>query len=230
MVETFLDNQVRVNLEEYKALKSEIDSNVAHQNSLFNWTLVFFVGVSSLMFGYPTALKTLVDMGIQWILLLIPFIFIAIAFDYQLQYFNITNVARYLNLNLRPRLCSLLRVSEEQLLAWEDYLDEARRRSGIIERISMNARYVLILVMALLWVLFFILITRVHFKICWGTPDLILLTIEALAMAVILYSNVLVVKRFRQIARRVPSEGESSLKTSLLTLKEALRQSNGGEH
>lgn len=207
-MDAFLDNQIRVNLEEYKALKSEIDSSVAHQNSLFNWTLVFFVGVSSLMFGYPTALKTLVDMGIQWILLLIPFIFIAIAFDYQLQYFNITNVARYLNLNLRPRLCSLLRVSEEQLLTWEDYLDEARRRSGIIERISMNARYVLILAMALLWLLFFILVTRVHFKICWGTPDLILLGVEALAMVVILYSNVLIVKRFRQIAPRVPDKGE----------------------
>ena len=62
--------------------------------------------------------------------------------------------------------------------------------------------------MPLLWWLFFIVITRVYFKICWEVADYILLVIGVLGMAALIYSNVPIIARFRQITQKNSSQGQ----------------------
>lgn len=203
------NNQIQVHLEEYKALRSEINSRLAHQDHLLNWSLIFFTGISGLMFSYPASLNTLVQMRLQWILLFVPLIFISVGFDYQSQYFMMANLARYLNLNLRPRICSLLALPAEAALMWEDYLSESRSKSGLIEKIAWNARYILIVAMALIWWLFFIFITLIYFKTCWTIVEWTLVIIDAIGIGALIWSSFPIIAKFRQVTR-LSTQGQES--------------------
>lgn len=180
-----------------------------HQERLLNWSLIFFTGVSGIMVGYPATLVTLVEMRLQWVLLFIPLIFIFVGFDYQSQYFMIANLGQYLNLNLRPKLCSLLGVPVEVVLMWEDYLSESRSKSRLIEKVAWNARYILIVAMALVWWLFFIFITLRYFKTHWAIIDWTLVVINALSIGALIWSNFPIIGKFSQITGLSSQEQES---------------------
>jgi len=192
-------NQIQVHLEEYKVLKAEINSRLAHQDRLLHWSLIFFAGMSGLLFGFTSTLNALIITDLRWILLLVPLVFIAINFDYQSQYFMMAHLARYLNLVIRPRICFLLNLPETEAMAWEDYLHESREQSGTLERLAWNARYIIIFTMALLWWLFFILVTLVYYKIPWNVADWTLVLIAGLTMIVLLCSNIPIIRLFRQV-------------------------------
>ncbi|MFC1989776.1 hypothetical protein ACFLVW_04375 [Chloroflexota bacterium] len=195
------NGQLQSHLEEYKALRSEIKTRLTYQHNLLNWALVFFAAMSGIGFGYPAALSTLTQMRLQWILLFIPLIFLFIAFAYQEQYRMIADLGRYLNLNLRPKICSLLGITVEAAFAWEDHLSESRSKMSLLDGIACNARYILLIVMAIIWWVVFILITRVFLKVSWGGVDWTLVAINALLIGVVIYLCFPISARFRQITR-----------------------------
>lgn len=201
-------NRMQVHLEEYKSLRSETNARLAHQDRLLHWSLIFFAALSGLLFGFTGRLSTLMDSGLQWVLLFIPMAYIAICFDYQSQYFMMAHLGRYINSSIRPKLGSLLGLPKKEIIAWEDYLDEAREQSGLVEKIAWNARYIIIFAMALIWWLFFILITLAYFKVTWGLADWVLVIVEGLALISLLYSNVPIVSKFRQITASSPKSGK----------------------
>jgi len=190
---------MQVHLEEYKALKSEISSRLAHQDRLLNWSVAFFIGLSVLIVGFPDGIDALVKIRLQWVLLFIPLIFISVGFDYQSQYFMMANLAQYLNLNLRPKICSVLKIPVESILMWEDCLIELRNKSGLVEKITWNVRYILIITMALIWWFFFIFITLVYFKVCWTIVEWTLVIIDALSIIALIWSNFPIIAKFRKI-------------------------------
>lgn len=206
---SFKKQIMQVHLEEYKALKSEISSRLVHQDRLLNWSVTFFIGLCVLIVGFPDGIDTLVKIRLQWVLLFIPLIFISVGFDYQSQYFMMANLAQYLNLNLRPKISSVLKIPVESILMWEDYLIELRNESGLVEKITWNVRYILIIAMALIWWLFFIFITLVQFKVCWTIVEWTLVIFNALSIIALIWSNFPIIAKFRKI-KGISSHGQKS--------------------
>ncbi len=200
--------QLQIHLEEYKALRSEIETRLSFQYNLLNWALVFFAAMTGIALGYPDALNSLTQMRLQWILLFIPLVFLFIAFAYQEQYRMIAILGRYLNLNLRLKACSLLGITAEAAFAWEDYISEARRKTSWLEGITGKARYILLIAMAVIWWGAFILITRVYLKVDWESADWTLLIIDALLIGVAIYLHVPTSAKFKQIIRPFPTQEE----------------------
>ena len=204
--------QLQIHLEEYKALRSEIETRLSYQHNLLNWALVFFAAMSGIALGYPAGLNILTQMRLQWILLFIPLIFLFIAFAYQEQYRMIADLGRYLNLNLRTKVCSLLSIKAEVAFAWEDYLSESRNERSLLAVLACNARYILLIVMAIIWWVIFILVTRVYLKVSWGNADWTLVVIDALLIGVVIYLYFPISARFRQITSLFPTSKDKVTK------------------
>ena len=194
-------SQLQIHLEEYKSLRSEIEARLGYQHSLLNWALVFLVAIIGIIFSYPTILNTLAGMNLQWVFLFIPLIFLFIAFAYQEQYYMIADLGRYLNVKLRPKVCLLLGITEEEVFAWEDYLGELRQNTSLLEGIACNARYILLIVISTIWWLFYILATLIYLKISWGVADWILLVVDVLLIGVTIYLYFPITVRFRKIIK-----------------------------
>lgn len=190
------DQQLLVHLEEYKSLTQEIDTRLKHQDSLFNWALVLLAALSGTMAGYPETLGKLLAMNMQWVFLLVPLVFMAISFDYQAQYFMMANLASYLNLDLRPRICRLIGVRRTQLLGWQDYLMERRMGTGLIEALSWNARYIILVVLPLLWVIVYISIVSSRSSGAFTTAEIALLSVNTLGIVFLIYSNIVIARGF----------------------------------
>ena len=194
-----LEKEIDVHLEEYKDLRSQIESRVSHQNNLFNWAIGIFAGLNGIIFGFPSGISELAHLGMQWLVLLVPLIFLTIAFDYQSQYFMMANLAAYINNKLRPKIALLLSTECNEIFEWEDYLGCSRMKSGLIENLSWNSRYFLIISMAIAWWLFYFLAIFVHLKILWGIGDTIFSIVNVIIFLLIIYSNVHIYRKFRRV-------------------------------
>lgn len=194
-----IDQRLLVHLEEYKAITEEINVRLKHQNSLFNWSLVFLAAISGTLLGYPQGLVILVNMRLQWVFLLVPLVFIAISFDYQAQYFMMANLASYLNTDLRRRISRLLGLRATNILSWQDYLMKHRMESGFMELLSWNARYLILVAMPLLWMSVYQgLVPAQNFT----AAEIALISIDTVGIVLLIYSNLAIAGKFLRLTKK----------------------------
>lgn len=198
-------------LEEYRDLSNGISNRLLHQDHLFNWSIVTFGALAGVVFGGPSRLAPLIDANMQWILLFVPLLFVAIGLDYQSQFFMVAHLARYRFTRIRPLIISQLdqTLDMTHVLNWETYLASVRTKADVSELFATHFRLAMILLMSILWLAFYFTVTGHIYKTTYRASDWILIGLNCVGIAVLLGSNFPLVRAFRRIT--VPDmHGESS--------------------
>lgn len=188
-------------LEEYRDLSTGISNRLLHQDHLFNWSIVTFGALAGVVLGGPSRLAPLFDANMQWILLFVPLLFVAIGLDYQSQFFMVAHLARYRFVRIRPLLISQLDQDPDaaQVLNWETYLAGARAKADVSEQFATHFRLAMILLMSILWLAFYVSMTACIYQTTYRAPDWILIALNGVGIAVLLGSNFPLVRAFRRI-------------------------------
>lgn len=188
-------------LEEYRDLSTGISNRLLHQDHLFNWSIVTFGALAGVVLGGPSKLAPLFDANMQWILLFVPLLFVAIGLDYQSQFFMVAHLARYRFIRIRPLLISQLdqTVDAAQVLNWETYLAGVRAKADVSELFATHFRLAMILLMSILWLAFYLTITVCIYKTTYHVSDWTLIALNGVGIAVLLGSNFPLVRAFRRI-------------------------------
>jgi hypothetical protein len=121
------DNAVKVWLEEYKALNSDVQSRVVLQHGLMNYLLLV---LSAVVLVLTSMLKEgLIDghfNTLRYFLLVLPILFSFFVWRHANHDINIINKAAYLNNVVRPNLIAI--TGDSNILGFEQFLDSARRQ------------------------------------------------------------------------------------------------------
>jgi hypothetical protein len=185
-------------LAELRIQSDSIAARVAHQDQLFNWTLIFVGTVTGVILAYPEKLALLTHGSLTWVLLFIPLVLFGLAIDYQSQYFMIAHMACYSERFLRSQFIDSVS-SDVPFQTWESYLSNARARAGLAETVAWNFRFVLIVVLALIWLLVSLVIKIFILDVSWTVMDSILTALNLFAFIIVLTSNRPLIGLFRGI-------------------------------
>ena len=123
-------SELDVNLEEYRNLSDQISKRVDFQQRLLNYQIllvgiIITAGVSLLSLDY-TSSNTI---SVRYFLLLSPLPFYFLSWSFSNHDIMIVALARYINIDLRPRIKRL--IGGKDVLRLEDFLQKERKqRSG----------------------------------------------------------------------------------------------------
>lgn len=120
-------SELDINLEEYRNLSDQISKRVDFQQRLLNYQILFVgiiitAGVSLLNLDY-TPSNTI---SVHYFLLLSPLPFFFLSWSFSNHDIMIVALARYINIDLRPRIKKL--IGDKDVLRLEDFLLEERKQ------------------------------------------------------------------------------------------------------
>lgn len=120
-------SELDVNLEEYRNLSDQISKRVDFQQRLLNYQIllvgiIITAGVSLLSLDY-TSSNTI---SVHYFLLLSPLPFYFLSWSFSNHDIMIVALARYINIDLRPRIKRL--IGDKDVLRLEDFLQEERKQ------------------------------------------------------------------------------------------------------
>lgn len=120
-------SELDVNLEEYRNLSDQISKRVDFQQRLLNYQIllvgiIITAGVSLLKLDYMSS-NTI---SVHYFLLLSPLPFYFLSWSFSNHDIMIVALARYINIDLRPRIKRL--IGDKDVLRLEDFLQEERKQ------------------------------------------------------------------------------------------------------
>lgn len=120
-------SELDVNLEEYRNLSDQISKRVDFQQRLLNYQIllvgiIITAGVSLLSLDY-TSSNTI---SVHYFFLLSPLPFYFLSWSFSNHDIMIVALARYINIDLRPRIKRL--IGDKDVLRLEDFLQEERKQ------------------------------------------------------------------------------------------------------
>lgn len=129
---------IKIWLEEYKALTSDIQSRVVLQQTLMNY-LLLVVSASAIIISSVLKEKTFYEYreGLQIFLMFLPMLFSFFVWRHANHDLNIIDKASYINKVIRPNLVIL--TGDANLIGWDRYLEnkrQERRKYGLLILLS----------------------------------------------------------------------------------------------
>lgn len=143
-------------LEEYRALRTEILHRVELQYRITNHSIALFAGLLTVVVSIIGS--KIINRSQYSIVLIIPWIFYVFALSYREQDFLIANLAKYINTELTSKIASTLGLSDNRVFGWEEFL---RHTTGwsLVDLIRANSRYIFLFLPNLVFLLIFLYFT-----------------------------------------------------------------------
>ena len=150
-------SELDVHLEEYRNLSDEILNRVDFQQRLLNYQIllvgiIITAGVSFLRLDYTSS----TTISVRYFLLLSPLPFYFLSWSFSNHDIMIVALARYINIDLRPRIKGL--IGGKDVLRLEDFLREERKQRskefGILP--TLGEEYLLPLVFPAILIMLYI--------------------------------------------------------------------------
>ena len=143
-------------LEEYRALRTELLQRVELQYRITNYTIALFAAMLTVVVSIIGS--DIIGRNQYFFVLIIPWIFFILALAYREQDFLIANLAKYINTELTPRIASTLSVNDNKIFGWEEFL-RTKTKWSIIDLIRANCRYGFLFLPNLVFLSFFLYLT-----------------------------------------------------------------------
>lgn len=189
-----------VQLEEYKALRTEILHRVELQYRITNYALTVFVGVLTAVVSIIAS--DIISRNQYFIMLVIPWIFYIFPLVYREQDFLILSLAKYMNTELRPRIASTLVVDSDVVFGWEQFLRRETRWS-LADLVRANSRYIFLFLPALVFLLLFVYFTlSTEMSSGWLIYEKVLFVADALVFVDPIAVSISTTKKYAEIAKK----------------------------
>lgn len=163
-------DKVKINeilIEEFRALRKEIDSRIKILHFLISLGSIFWV--IFIIAGILLCQNYSIQIFYSF-LLLIPLIFVGLTFNYQDNQRTLETTARYLEINLKPKLKVAF---GDEVFGWEQWFASQKRRY----RLSSSFKLFSLLVPLILPIILLIYTSLNNFQTILATVDLLLLIV-----------------------------------------------------